>query len=87
MQKNGQADKTFILSKSANKLRQKLKRGDSATLWEAVIIAKGNPSNGVPEIIVTQAGQMFSEEERPQAFADCFQQKVNNILTTYSRQP
>jgi hypothetical protein len=63
-----------------NKIRQKLKKGDSATLWEAVNIAKGNPSNGIPEIIVTQAGQMFSGEERPQAFADYFQEKVNNIL-------
>ncbi len=36
-----------------NKVRQKLKRGDSATLWEAVNIAKGNPSNGIPELMVT----------------------------------
>jgi hypothetical protein len=32
-----------------NKIRQKIKKGDSATLWEAVNIAKGNPSNGIPE--------------------------------------
>jgi hypothetical protein len=63
-----------------NKIRQKLRKGDSATLWEAVNIAKGNPSNGIPEVILTQAGQSFSGEERPQAFADYFQHKVNNIL-------
>jgi hypothetical protein len=63
-----------------NKIRQKLRKGDSATLWEAVNIAKGNPSNGIPEVIVTQTGQSFSGKERPQAFADYFQQKVNNIV-------
>jgi hypothetical protein len=63
-----------------NKIRQKLQKGDSATLWEAVNIAKGGPSNGIPEVIVTQTGQCFSGEERPQAFADYFQEKVNNIV-------
>ena len=63
-----------------NKIRQKLKKGDSATLWEAVNIAKGNPSNGVPEVIVTQTGQRVSGVERPQAFADYFQEKVKNIM-------
>jgi len=63
-----------------NKIRQKLQKGDNATLWEAVNIAKGGPSNGIPEVIVTQTGQCFSGEERPQAFADYFQEKVDNIV-------
>ena len=62
-----------------NKIRQKIRKGDSATLWEAVNIAKGNPSSGISETIVTQSGQTFSGEERPQAFADYFQEKVKNI--------
>jgi hypothetical protein len=63
-----------------NKIRQKLRKGDNATLWEAVNLAKGNPSNGIPEVIVTQEGLSFSGEERPQAFADYFQHKVSDIL-------
>ena len=51
-----------------NKIRQKIKKGDSATLWEAVGIAKGNSSNGTPELVITMGGQAFSGEERPQAF-------------------
>jgi len=61
-----------------NKIRQKLKKGDSANLWEAVNIAKGN---GIPEVIIKQRGQRFSGEERPQAFADHFQQKVEKSWT------
>ena len=67
------------LQNQRNKIRQKIKKGDSATLWEAVNIAKGNPSNGIPEVVITPAGQAFSGEERPQAFANYFQEKVNNI--------
>jgi hypothetical protein len=59
---------------------QKLKKGDSATLWEAVNIAKGNPSNGIPEVIITQTGQKFSGKDRPQAFADHFQEKVKKTV-------
>jgi hypothetical protein len=62
-----------------NKIRQKLKKGDSGTLWEAVNIARGNPSNSIPEIIEAETGQKFSGDERPQAFADYFEDKVNNI--------
>jgi hypothetical protein len=39
------------LQNQCNKIRQKIKKGDSATLWEAVNIAKGNPSNGIPEVL------------------------------------
>jgi len=64
-----------------NKIRQKIKKGDSATLWEAVNIAKGNPSNGIPEEVFSQTGSKFSGEERPQAFADFFQEKVKIIAS------
>jgi hypothetical protein len=64
-----------------NKIRQKIKKGDSATLWEAVNIAKGNPSNGIPEVVVTPEGRKFSGEERPQAFAEYFQEKVKKIAS------
>jgi hypothetical protein len=67
-----------------NKIRQKIKKGDSATLWEAVNIAKGNPSNGIPEVVITPAGQTFSGEERPQVFADYFQEKVKTIANETS---
>jgi hypothetical protein len=62
-----------------NKIRQKLKKGDSATLWEAVNIAKGNPSYSIPEIIEAETGQTFLGDERPQAFADYNEDKVKNI--------
>ena len=62
-----------------NKIRQKLKKGDSATLWEAVRIAKGNPSNNIPQTIITNTGQRYVGEERSQAFADYFMDKVNKI--------
>jgi hypothetical protein len=72
------------LQNQRNKIRQKIKKGDSATLWEAVNIAKGNPSNGIPEVLITPAGQTFSGEERPQAFADYFQEKVKTIANETS---
>jgi len=62
-----------------NKIRQKLKKGDSATLWEAVNIAKGASSNNIPDVIITRAGDRFKNEGRPQAFADFFQEKVEKI--------
>ena len=62
-----------------NKLRQKLTNGDSATLWEAVNIAKGNPLNNIPEIIMTETGKKISGDQRPQAFADFFGEKVKTI--------
>ena len=62
-----------------NKIRQKLKKGDSATLWEAVRLAKGNPSNNIPQTLVTNTGRRCTGEERPQAFADYFGEKVNKI--------
>ena len=72
------------LQNQRNKIRQKIKKGDSATLWEAVNIAKGNPSNGIPEAVITPAGQTFPGEERPQAFADYFQEKVKTIANETS---
>ena len=63
-----------------NKIRQKLKKGDSATLWEAVNTAKGVPPNGVPDTIITETGKMISGDDRPQAFADYFEDKVKNIV-------
>ena len=79
MQADGQEDPKNGLPKSTQQIRQKLKKGDSATLWEAVNIAKGNPSYSIPEIIETETGQTFLGDERPQAFADYFEDKVKNI--------
>ena len=62
-----------------NKIRQKLKKGDSAALWEAVNLAKNNPSNSIPHFILSENGEVISGEERPQAFANYFEEKVKKI--------
>ena len=62
-----------------NKIRQKIRKGDSSTLWEAINIAKVNLLSGISEVIVMQSVQTFLGEEWPQAFVDYFQEKVNNI--------
>ena len=65
-----------------NKIRQKLRKGDSATLWEAVNIAKGSPPGGVPEVVITETGEKASGVDRSQAFADYFEKKVKNIANS-----
>jgi hypothetical protein len=46
-----------------NKIRQKIRKGDSSTLWEAINIAKVNLLSGISEVIVMQSVQTFLGEE------------------------
>jgi hypothetical protein len=66
-----------------NKIRQMIKKGDSAALWEAVNIEKRNPSNGIPEEVFAQTVHKFSREEWPQAFADFLQNRLRILKIIY----
>ena len=63
-----------------NKVRSRIKPGDSKTLWQAVNIAKNNLIGTLPESVSLDEKNAETDEEKAELFCKHFNDKVTNII-------
>ena len=71
--------KSHLTQKTKNKIRDKIKPGNSKSLWDAVKIAKNTNIPPLPQSM-TLNDVTIDSANLPDAFANYFKEKVSNIV-------